>query len=78
MDREQGAVETLATQGIRVHPIISMSKLLDVLREAERIDSQTVQNVRKFILDNHTFRYSMPNSPENGECAKAVWNYVYI
>lgn len=58
MDREQGAVQMLASQGIRLHPIISMFKLLDVLQEAERIDRPMAQNVRKYILDNHTFRYS--------------------
>ncbi|KAK2839565.1 hypothetical protein Q5P01_013305 [Channa striata] len=55
MDREQGGVEMLASQGIRLHPIISMFKLLNVLLAAERIDTQTAQNVRKFILDNNTF-----------------------
>lgn len=59
MDREQGAVEMLASQGIKLHAIISMFKLLSVLREAERIDSQTEQNVRQFILDNNTFRYNV-------------------
>lgn len=78
MDREQGAAEMLASRGIRVHPIISMFKLLDVLREAERIDSQMAQKVRKFILDNYTFRYSMPSSPKSGECVRALWNHVYI
>lgn len=55
MDREQGAVEMLASRGIRVHPIISMSKLLNVLLAAKRIDAQTAQSVRKFITENSTF-----------------------
>lgn len=55
MDREQGGVEMLASKGIKLHPIISMSKLLNVLLAAERIDAQTSQSVRKFILDNNTF-----------------------
>lgn len=55
MDREQGGVEMLASQGIKLHPIISMFKLLNVLLAAERIDAQTAQSVRKFILDNNTF-----------------------
>ncbi|KAM7380779.1 hypothetical protein PAMP_004052 [Pampus punctatissimus] len=55
MDREQGGVEMLASQGIRLHPIISMFKLLNVLLAAERIDAQTAQSVRKFIVDNNTF-----------------------
>lgn len=57
MDREQGGVEMLASRGIRLLPIISMFKLLDVLLAAERIDAPTAQSVRKFILDNNTFRY---------------------
>ncbi|XP_073329392.1 uridine 5'-monophosphate synthase [Pagrus major] len=55
MDREQGGVEMLASQGIKLHPIISMFKLLNVLLAAERIDAQTAQSVRKFILENNTF-----------------------
>lgn len=58
MDREQGGVEMLSSQCIRLHPIISMSKLLNVLVAAERIDAQTAQSVHKFIRDNNTFRYS--------------------
>ncbi|KAF7666031.1 hypothetical protein LDENG_00122840 [Lucifuga dentata] len=55
MDREQGAVEMLASKGIRLHPIISMFKLLNVLLAAKCINDQTAQSVRKFILDNNTF-----------------------
>lgn len=58
MDREQGAVEMLASRGIRLHSIVSMFKLLEVLQAAERIDAKTAQNTKKFILDNNTFRYS--------------------
>lgn len=76
MDREQGAVEMLASRGIRLHPIISMFKLLDVLREAERIDSQTAQDVRSFILDNHTFRCNAASSAESGSCVKAFLRHL--
>uniref|UniRef100_A0A671V1N4 Uridine 5'-monophosphate synthase n=1 Tax=Sparus aurata TaxID=8175 RepID=A0A671V1N4_SPAAU len=62
MDREQGGVEMLASQGIKLHPIISMFKLLNVLLAAERIDAKTAQSVRKFILDNNTFRYKRPSA----------------
>ncbi|XP_060909752.1 uridine 5'-monophosphate synthase [Labrus mixtus] len=68
MDREQGGVDYLASKGIKLHPIISMFKLLNVLLAANRIDAQTAQSVRKFILDNNTF------SPkgENGNGVPAV------
>ncbi|XP_076015321.1 uridine 5'-monophosphate synthase [Genypterus blacodes] len=56
MDREQGAVKMLASKGIRLLPIISMFKLLNVLLAAKRIDERTAQSVRQFILDNNTFR----------------------
>ncbi|XP_041662249.1 uridine 5'-monophosphate synthase [Cheilinus undulatus] len=67
MDREQGGVEMLASQGIKLHPIISMFKLLNVLLAAKRIDAETAQSVRKFILDNNTFR-----PKENGNGVPAV------
>lgn len=60
MDREQGGVEMLASKGIKLHPIISISQLLRVLQAAERIDAQTAQIVLEFIRDNNTFR------PKNG------------
>ncbi|KAJ0005940.1 hypothetical protein NQD34_015834 [Periophthalmus magnuspinnatus] len=56
MDREQGGVEMLASKGIRLHPIISMFKVLNVLQAAGRIDTQMAQNVHKFIMENNTFR----------------------
>lgn len=56
MDREQGGVPMLASKGIRLLPVISMFKLLDVLQAAGRIDAQMAQNCRKFILENNTFR----------------------
>lgn len=56
MDREQGGVEMLASRGIRLLPVISMFKLLDVLLAAGRIDGPTAQSVRRFIQDNNTFR----------------------
>ena len=58
MDRQQGGVEMLASRGIRLFPIISLFKLLNVLLAAKRIDDQTAKSVRKFILDNNTFRYT--------------------
>lgn len=56
MDREQGGTEMLASRGIRLLPVISMFKLLDVLLAAGRIDGPTAQSVRRFIQDNNTFR----------------------
>ncbi|XP_029704113.1 uridine 5'-monophosphate synthase [Takifugu rubripes] len=80
MDRKQGAAEMLASRGIRLHPIISMFNLLDVLREAQRIDSQTAQNVRNFILDHHTFSAKAGNGsevPEKQQCVEKTTQLSY-
>ncbi|KAM8855644.1 uridine 5'-monophosphate synthase [Spinachia spinachia] len=55
MDREQGAAEMLASRGIRLHSLVSMFKLLEVLQAADRVDGKTAQSVKTFILDNNTF-----------------------
>ncbi|CAL8240856.1 unnamed protein product [Merluccius merluccius] len=65
MDREQGAVEMLASKGIKLHSIISMFKLLDVLQAGDRISPQTTKSVRDFILDNNTFRPEEENGNGN-------------
>uniref|UniRef100_A0A669CW55 Uridine monophosphate synthetase n=1 Tax=Oreochromis niloticus TaxID=8128 RepID=A0A669CW55_ORENI len=64
MDREQGGVEMLASKGIKLHPIISISQLLRVLQAAERIDAQTAQSVHRFIQDNN--RYNFTEFPPSG------------
>ncbi|XP_053733343.1 uridine 5'-monophosphate synthase [Synchiropus splendidus] len=65
MDREQGGVPMLASQGIRLHPIISMFKLIDVLQATKRISDEMAEKVRKFIRENNTF------SPKEGNGSAA-------
>ncbi|KAM4608424.1 uridine 5'-monophosphate synthase [Polymixia lowei] len=62
VDREQGGVAMLASKGIRLHPVISMFTLLDVLLAAKRIDAQTAGDIRTFILANNTFSAKHENS----------------
>ncbi|XP_072253441.1 uridine 5'-monophosphate synthase [Leuresthes tenuis] len=64
MDREQGGVEMLASRGIRLFPIISLFKLLNVLLAAKRIDDQTAKSVHKFILNNNTFSPKKQNGSD--------------
>lgn len=61
MDREQGGRARLAKDGITLHSIISISKLLDVLLEAGRIEAEVAQSVRRFIHENSTFRPTEKN-----------------
>ncbi|XP_028292227.1 uridine 5'-monophosphate synthase-like [Gouania willdenowi] len=80
MDREQGGVDMLASKGIRLHPIISMFKLVNVLLAAERITAQTAQSVRKFIQENNTFSPKEKNgngvSPAKKLCLEQQLSYA--
>ncbi|KAL0963760.1 hypothetical protein UPYG_G00313130 [Umbra pygmaea] len=58
MDREQGGSSILAKRGITLHSVISMTKLLNVLLQAQRIDSFTAQSVHMFIQENNTCKPS--------------------
>nr|AAH45440.1 Zgc:55702 [Danio rerio]AAH55000.1 Zgc:55702 [Danio rerio]AAI64016.1 Zgc:55702 protein [Danio rerio] len=55
MDREQGGSTRLADSGITLHSVISISRLLEVLLKAGRIDTDTAQSVRRFVQDNNTY-----------------------
>lgn len=54
LDREQGGAERLASKGISVHAVVSVSRLLDVLFRSGRIEQQTFSSMQKFILENQT------------------------
>lgn len=55
LDREQGGAERLSSEGISLHPVISISRLMDVLIQSGRIDQQIFSSVEKFIQENQTF-----------------------
>lgn len=63
MDREQGGAEMMKSKRIKLHSVISMCKLLEVLQGAKQIDEQTAQMVKNFIRDNK-FR---PKEEETGK-----------
>ncbi|KAF5891057.1 uridine 5'-monophosphate synthase, partial [Clarias magur] len=56
LDREQGGAARLSGDGITLHPVVSVSRLLDVLLRSGRIEQQTFDSVQKFIRENQTFR----------------------
>ena len=47
VDREQGGRERLANSGYRLHAILTMGEILDVLRDHERISPKMHQKVRR-------------------------------
>ncbi|TSR51438.1 Uridine 5'-monophosphate synthase [Bagarius yarrelli] len=55
LDREQGGTERLSSEGVSLHAVVSVSRLLDVLFRSGRIGQQTFSSVEKFIQKNQTF-----------------------
>ncbi|XP_029532639.1 uridine 5'-monophosphate synthase-like [Oncorhynchus nerka] len=70
MDREQGGGAMLAKRGITLHSVISISKLLNTLFQAERIDSLTAQSVCRFIQENNTYKPSGEEEKNGSPAAK--------
>ncbi|XP_061091966.1 uridine 5'-monophosphate synthase isoform X1 [Conger conger] len=75
MDREQGGRARLAQEGIRLHSVISLSRLLDVLQAAERIDSDMAQSVRTFIQENSVVAPPGPNGQPAAKKAQLELSY---
>lgn len=70
MDREQGGGAMLAKRGITLHSVISISKLLNTLFQADRIDSSTAQSVCRFIQENNTYKPSGEEEKNGSPVAK--------
>ncbi|KAF4086535.1 hypothetical protein AMELA_G00084650 [Ameiurus melas] len=66
LDREQGGKERLSSEGIALHPVVSISQLLDILVRSGRIDRQTFSSVEKFIQENQTFTPGEVKEKKNG------------
>ena len=72
MDRDQGGIDMLKSEGITLHPVISMAKLINVLLKAERIDTDTAQRVRKFIQENNVFMSARGKNGSSGTGSPAT------
>ncbi|XP_063070595.1 uridine 5'-monophosphate synthase [Engraulis encrasicolus] len=77
MDREQGGDARLAKDGIALHSVVSISKLLSVLLEAGRIDAEVAQSVRRFIEENSTFKPSTEEKNGSPAAKKACTSLSY-
>jgi orotate phosphoribosyltransferase len=53
LDRQQGAKGRLESEGYRLHSVITITELLDSLEKQGIITRDIVQNVQKFIKQNH-------------------------
>ncbi|XP_066497405.1 uridine 5'-monophosphate synthase-like [Hoplias malabaricus] len=67
LDREQGGRDMLEAEGITLHPVFTISTLLDVLLDTGRIDPATRRSVKTFIKGNQTFTKPPGNSSPRGE-----------
>ncbi|XP_038645434.1 uridine 5'-monophosphate synthase isoform X3 [Scyliorhinus canicula] len=52
LDREQGGKAILEEEGIRLHSVCTLSRLLDILQVQGKIDSEIVESVKTFIREN--------------------------
>uniref|UniRef100_A0A7S1ET95 Uridine 5'-monophosphate synthase n=1 Tax=Timspurckia oligopyrenoides TaxID=708627 RepID=A0A7S1ET95_9RHOD len=52
LDREQGACSNLLKSGIHVHSVLSMSQILEMLSNSNRISSEQADLVRAFVQSN--------------------------
>ncbi|XP_067005201.1 uridine 5'-monophosphate synthase [Anabrus simplex] len=52
VDREQGGLHNLAKYGVKMRSLCTLSKIMDVLCEAGRVDSSTVQRVKDYLASS--------------------------
>uniref|UniRef100_A0A8C8VPK3 Uridine 5'-monophosphate synthase n=1 Tax=Pelusios castaneus TaxID=367368 RepID=A0A8C8VPK3_9SAUR len=62
LDREQGGKSRLEEQGIRLHSVCTLSRMLEILQHQQKVESETVEKVKKFIQQN-IFRPTEQNPP---------------
>lgn len=49
LDREQGAVKTLEQKKLKLHSVMTMSEMLQVLEEEKMLDLSLINSIRSFI-----------------------------
>ena len=54
LDREQGATASLAKQGVAVHSVVTVSRVLEVLTKHKKITEEMANQVRDFLSNNQT------------------------
>ena len=54
LDREQGAVTSLARQGVTVHSVLTVSRVLEVLTKHNKISQAKADQVKQFLANNQS------------------------
>lgn len=52
LDREQGGKDKLEAQGIRLHSVCTLSRMLEILEQQKKINTEMVEKVKRFIQEN--------------------------
>ncbi|MCX6779919.1 MAG: orotate phosphoribosyltransferase [Candidatus Magasanikbacteria bacterium] len=52
LDREQGGKKHISEKGKNLHSVITISELVEILQQKNKLDSETVQKVKEFIQNN--------------------------
>ncbi|XP_005386599.1 PREDICTED: uridine 5'-monophosphate synthase isoform X1 [Chinchilla lanigera] len=52
LDREQGGRDKLQAHGVRLHAVCTLSQMLEILEQQQRIDAEVVRRVKRFIQEN--------------------------
>lgn len=53
LDREQGGVANLEKEGIHLHSVCTLSRMLQILYQRGKIDEALVEAVKKFVKENN-------------------------
>lgn len=72
VDREQGGRERLAENGIRLHSVITLTQLLDLLQQLGKVDTEMVENVRRFVQENKVT--GPPSAPVKKPCVSPSYS----
>jgi orotate phosphoribosyltransferase len=52
IDREQGGKNIMKEKGYNIYSVITISEMLEILKDANKLDTQTVEKVKNFIKQN--------------------------
>ncbi|KAJ1190240.1 hypothetical protein NDU88_006978 [Pleurodeles waltl] len=53
IDREQGGKANLQAHGIHLHPVCTLTKVLEILNQKGKVDADMVAKVKKFLEDHN-------------------------